>query len=182
MRGEKVVIRFINTSNLVSGSKERKVPANLVNRINEFGYMSFSLDDERLITLSTELEPIVLLWSWDSSNYLNYVARYRISGSPNCFEVKISPHNSNIFSVLGKGHFKLLNYSSGDEMGLQMNSVFFKDSKPTVIFELNWSRITSATLGCTELCQGWSSRPIASISTMSTRREFTPGCTRIWTR
>lgn len=140
-RGNKLTIKLIHINDVIKTPqiKDRGLPENFTNRIKEFSYICFSLDDQYIATLSTEVEPIILLWSLaENSNLLGLVASYRISGSPDCFEIKISPSNSTLISVLGKNNFKLLNHNGGSELTLAMNNVYFKDSKATVIFYISY--------------------------------------------
>lgn len=126
-RGEKVEIHLHETTHLRRKKKSSIIPENLSPFINEFTYLSFSLDDNWLISLSTDVEPVILIWNLETS-HLNIIGHYKISKQIPCFEVMFCPTNPNIMSICGKETFKLFKYSD-DEIKLSMNHVLYKEKK-----------------------------------------------------
>lgn len=108
-KGEKVEIHLHKTGTLKREVKNAALPDNLVDKIKEFGYLSFSDDDHRLLSLSTEVEPVIIMWNAET-NPINIMSYLSLNQNVNCLEVMFCPTNPNLISVCGKDNFRLLKY------------------------------------------------------------------------
>lgn len=138
LKGEKVSIKLMRTERSSNSgnskailSKETKIPPEFDKKISEISYISFSFDETKIITLSTEIVPILLIWEYESQSLQN-IANFQFSSSPNCVEVKINPMDSTLISVMGKNNFKLLSHLGNDDLSVVTNSISFKINQPTV--------------------------------------------------
>lgn len=108
-KGEKAEIYLYETTHCRRKKKSSILPDRLNGYIKEYSFLNFSLDDQRLVSLSTELEPIVTIWNVETS-HLNIMGHIKIASNFICTEAIFCPVNINLISVCGKDNFKLLRH------------------------------------------------------------------------
>ena len=123
------MIQIYETTHLTKKNSNREMPEKLQEYVKEYNYITFSSKSERLVSLSTQVEPVVIIWN--IGEFITYAAHLRLNSSIICEEVKINPNNANYISVCGKENFRLLKYND-DELVVYSNSIVFKESKLTV--------------------------------------------------
>ena len=123
------MIQIYETTHLTKKNSNREMPEKLHKYVKEYNYITFSSKSERLVSLSTQVEPVVIIWN--IGEFITYAAHLRLSSSVICEEVKINPNNYNYISVCGRDNFRLLKYND-DELVVYSNSIVFKESKLTV--------------------------------------------------
>lgn len=96
--------------------------------IKEYTYLSFCLDDERLVSLSTEVEPVIILWAIEEGK-IDILAYYKLHTDSPIYEVMFCPSNNTMMSILGKDEFKILKFQD-EQIRVSVASVMYKSTKP----------------------------------------------------
>lgn len=112
------------------------LPESINSEVREYSFLNFCLEDDRLLSLSTEVQPIVILWELGSTQ-IGRLAHYRVASESPFFETMFSPMNNNVISMVGRDDFKLLRYQEGD-MRVAVTAVSYKNMKPKDIVCHTW--------------------------------------------